>query len=170
MAVNYGLGGFTSAMSFGAVYASAATIITINEVGTFYLVEELTNISIGTTPSGDFSDTYHQFKLDDAKLYAEGEGVYLITYNITTSGASGDDLAVKLLKNGTSEIGGEQQVYSRGGSMFETGSNILVYLSESEYIGLAVANMTDTSNITIDNLNMNMVKLKYSGRVNSGGV
>tara|TARA_R110000824_G_scaffold93950_3_gene227088 strand:- start:921 stop:1445 length:525 start_codon:yes stop_codon:yes gene_type:complete len=174
MAVNYGLGGFQSEFAFGAVAILASQTITITTQNVYVdmVGAKFQPSVLGNNTAGIFSNAYHQVDfVDSGMLEVKTSGVYLITYNITTSDPSNKTLSIRIVKRKTSgvivELGGIQKIYCRSGDQFETGSNCLAFLESGDSIYTQVSNTDGTQNITITSLNVSIVKLNYSGSINS---
>jgi hypothetical protein len=168
MAVNYGLGTENAGgPSFGFFYNNTANAVTIDETDVYVHISSLREGVIGTGSTTDsFNYTNHGVTLQESSgnIYVWTSGMYLITYTITTSGANNDNLGFIIRQNGSGSIGGTTQTYSRSGDNFETGSSVVRYLENNDYIGIYVTNFTDIADVTIENINISIVKLKLGGR------
>ena len=96
------------------------------------------------------------------QITVQNTGVYLITYNITTSGASNDDLQFRMTTNAGSPQG-VQNMYSRTGDLYEVGSNFLTFLKEGDILRFQVANLDDTTSATVENMNVFLNRIYLSG-------
>ena len=165
MAVNYGLGGFGDGPAFMSLYQNTQQNISITGAGTAVHFIALTEKTLGTGAGTPFDNTYHRIKFNRGDIVVQSTGVYFITYNVTTSGASNDNLEWFLqIKEAGGAYGGAhgiQKVYSRAGDMYETGSQVALSLNDGDSVGLFVKNISDTSNITLDNANVSICKLNY---------
>lgn len=165
MAVNYGLGGFGDGPAFMNVYTNAQSNISITGVGLAVQFISMTEKTLGTGAGTPFDNTYHRIKFNRGDIVVKATGVYFITYNVTTSGASNDNLEwflqIKIPGGAYGGAYGIQKVYSRAGDMYETGSQVALSLNDGDSVGLFVKNISDTSDITLDNANVSICKLNY---------
>ena len=168
MAVNYGIGGFENGIAFGAASLPTPELITISGIGIYKNITTWQSIELG---NGDqfsiFSNLYHQIAITPSRIIPASSGMYLVSYNVTTSGASNDNLSIGLDLN-TSVINESiTKVYSRNGDQYESGSSTIVYMVDGDILTLSLANLSSGTNITADKANIIVQKLKYSGRINN---
>ena len=172
MAVNYGLGGFESGFAFAAELAITTITIPIATQNEFVTITngKINNVILGNGAAGIFSNNYHQIDfVEEGKLLVKSSGVYLVNYNITTSDPSNKTVALRIVKytDRTNVIGGVQSGYCRSGDQFEIGSNCLSYIESGNKIYTEIANTDGTQDIGITSLNISLIKLNYSGKLNS---
>lgn len=175
MAVNYGLGGFESEFAFAAQNIASGDdfSITINTQNVFenVLDAKISQIVIGDNTAGVFSNAYRQVdQIEEGKLKVKTSGVYLVSYNLTTTDPTNKTISLRIVKENDiriSAIGGLQSGYCRSADQFEIGSNCLAFLESGDRVFTQVSNTDGTQNVTFVSLNISIVKLNYSGRVNS---
>ena len=168
MAVNYGLGTENAGgVTFGTAYSNSPQDISIAAVDQFASLTDLTLAVIGSGEGSAFDYTHHNINVSSSKIIVGTTGQYLISYSATSSNASGDNLSFQIWKNGSTDMKITTQVYSRGGNMYESGASGIVFLEESSTLELMVANTSDDSNITLDNVNISLVKIIKGGQFDS---
>ena len=169
MAVNYGLGTENAGgPSFGFFANNTQTLIEIDEVDTFFQITGLREVTIGSGAATDsFNYTPHNVFInrgDNSRIDVLTAGMYLISYTITTSGASNDDLGFQIKRNGTTGIEGRASTYSRSGDNFETGASVVTFLEINDYIQIFINNASAAANVNIENMNVSVVKLMQGGK------
>ena len=133
-----------------------------------YEVSWAGEVTIGSGAATDsFNYTPHNVFInrgDNSRIDVLTAGMYLISYTITTSGASNDDLGFQIKRNGTTGIEGRASTYSRSGDNFETGASVVTFLEINDYIQIFINNATAASNVNIENMNVSVVKLMQGGK------
>ena len=164
MAVNYGLGGFEQGSAFFAAYNNAAQTIPITTQNVGVAVRTYTDVNLGQD-AGDFSSNFHLVEQTLGKFVVKTDGVFLVSYNMTTGDPSNNTIQAYINKNNLENYG-IQHGFCRSGDFFEVGSQALIYASNNDYITIRVANTDGTSDVVLHNINVSIVKLKYGGRIN----
>jgi hypothetical protein len=151
MAVNYGLGGFKDGAGF--IYATAPeTEVTISTQD----VETLCDVEY------DILDSLNASQPSVSVLSLNLAGYWLVNYNVSTSGASGDDLTFGIATEGSAAFSpGQQKFNSKAGDYWTTsGWLIIKILSTSEpTITLVVSNNSGTDNITLTDVNISAFRI-----------
>ena len=131
-----------------------ATATTISVSGTFYKVA-------GTTSTGTYVEKFDVTTTSNKAVYSGSlVGFYKVT--VVASMVSGNNkvLAVRIAKNGTTTTSSQTKSTSNGSSRSESiMSQDVVQLSNTDYIEVFVANTTDTTSITVEDLNVIIERL-----------
>lgn len=163
MAVNYGLGATDGGgVSFAALYLKTPEALTFTGAEAFKSITKLGILDLDTGGSTEFRTPNPVMTILLDQITVQNTGVYLITYNITTSGASNDDLQFRMTTNAGSPQG-VQNMYSRTGDLYEVGSNFLTFLKEGDILRFQVANLDDTTSATVENMNVFLNRIYLSG-------
>ena len=131
-----------------------ASATTISIAGTFYK-------AAGTTSTGTYVEKFDVTTTSNKAVYS---GTLIGFYKVTVvaSMVSGNNkvLAVRIAKNGTTTASSQTKSTSNGSNRSESiMSQDVVQLSNTDYIEVFVANTTDTTNITVEDLNVIIERL-----------
>lgn len=149
MAVNYGLGGFKNGAAYAYGFVTSAFTVTVGAADKFFGFSESLNLSTYLL-AGQSSNGVIQLNL---------AGYYFIKYSVTTSGASGDNLQLAILVNGNDIAGGGQYLYSNNGDEFTTNSSTITEISGISTVQLAVQNVSNATNVTIESYNISIIRV-----------
>jgi hypothetical protein len=163
MAVNYGLGGFEQGSAFFAAYNNTEQSVIIGSQNVYVGIRTYSEVNLGQE-AGDFSSNYHLVKENLGQFQLKTDGVFLISYNITTGQPQNETIGFAIFKNTTEYA--QQLGYCRSGDFFEVGSQALVYANKDDVITFKVKNTDSANDVKIHNINVSIVKLKYGGRIN----
>lgn len=156
MGVNYGLGGFKDGLSYiYAAYVGSPHTITIDAV------DQVTKFDTDLTPLSNYDA-----KLDASEksiIRLNKQGVYLINWSATTSGASNDDISINVSNDGSNFLQvGIQNFNSKGGDLWTTSGTLLYSYSAQNSLDtlyLCVENNGSAADIVINNLQISAVRL-----------
>ena len=98
MAVNYGLGGFEQGSAFFAAYNNNSQTIGISTQNVSVAVRTYTNVNLGQD-AGDFSSNFHLVEQTLGKFVVKTDGVFLVSYNMTTGDPSNNTIQAYISKN-----------------------------------------------------------------------
>jgi len=131
-----------------------ATATTISVSGTFYKVA-------GTTSTGTYVEKFDVTTTSNKAVYGGSlVGFYKVTVVASMLTGNNKVLAVRIAKNGTTTTSSQTKSTSNGSSRSESiMSQDVVQLSNTDYIEVFVANTTDTTNITVEDLNVIIERL-----------
>ena len=131
-----------------------ATATTISVSGTFYKVA-------GTTSTGTYVEKFDVTTTSNKAVYSGSlVGFYKVTVVASMLTGNNKVLAVRIAKNGTTTTSSQTKSTSNGSSRSESiMSQDVVQLSNTDYIEVFVANTTDTTNITVEDLNVIIERL-----------
>lgn len=124
-----------------------ATVTTINTQGVYEKI-------LGTTTAGQYLE---KFTHENNKLIYNGAltGFFKVTAVVTLSSGNNKVISLRVAKNGTNIAQSTSESTTSGTGRSE---NIkiadIVELVPTDYIELFVANTTDTTNVTVENLNL----------------
>ena len=152
MAVNYGLGGFKDGAGFIYATAPAAEItITTQDENTLCDLEY------------DVYDSLNASQPSTSVLSLDLAGYWLVNYNISTFGASGDDLTFLIAPEGASAFPAPQQKFnSKAGDYWTTSGWAIIKIlasSDNPTITLVVQNNSGTDNIEISDINISAFRV-----------
>ena len=164
MAVNYGLGGFEGGSCFSSAYYYVDQTINVVIQNAYYPVNSWNVQNLGQD-AGEFSTNYHLFDFDRGKFYPKRSGVFLINYNFTSITPTNNTIGASIRVNAASRYA-VQQSYCRSGDFFEVGGMVLVYMEKGDYFAFECANTDATTDIVLSKVNMSVIHLKNSGRIN----
>lgn len=153
MAVNYGLGGFKDGAAYISAYSTSEEIVSIATISTPVVIEAPLTITNYLDAEKNASADY--------QLDLQLGGYWLITYSLTTTGASNDNFTCGIgLETSTLLDEGRQSFNSKAGDFFTTnGSAILEIESPATTLYTLIQNDSDTDNITIANLNISAIRI-----------
>lgn len=145
-----GCRGISNSGNIGQYYMQGnATATTITVAGTFYK-------AAGTTSTGTYVEKFDVTTTSNKAVYGGSlVGFYKVTVVASMLSANNKVLAVRIAKNGTTTTSSQTKSTSNGSSRSESiMSQDVVQLSNTDYIEVFVANTTDTTNITVEDLNV----------------
>jgi len=125
--------------------SASSTPTEVNTGGTDFTTGEVNNVT--------FSD--HYLAVDIAGRYKID---WAVSFNVSTGAA---DLAAGLMVNGTAKNEGRAQVtaFSLAASSHSCGSTCILDLAANDQVSLYVENLTDTTDIDVDNGNLTVVQI-----------
>ena len=149
MAVNYGLGGFDNGTAYVNGANSVTTIVSISAADEWMAIE----VDWVVDPFRNFNNTAENFS-------PQIDGYYYVKYSVTTTDATNDDLEIGIMVGGTTVLsGGRQTANSKAGDYFTTNSSTIVKIRGGTLIGLAARNLSDTSDISVENATINIIRV-----------
>ena len=150
-----GCRGISNSGNIGQYYMQGnATETTITVAGTFYK-------AAGTTSTGTYVEKFDVTTTSNKGVYSGSlTGFYKVTVVASMLAGNNKVLAVRIAKNGTTTTSSQTKSTSNGSSRSESiMSQDVVQLSNTDYIEVFVANTTDTTNITVEDLNVIIERL-----------
>jgi len=150
-----GCRGVDNSGNIGQYYMQGnSTATTVSVSGTFYKVA-------GTTSSGAYVEKFDVTTTDNKAVYNGSlTGFYKVT--VVASMVSGNNkvLALSIGKNGTNTTSSVTKSTSNGNNRSEAiMAQDVVQLSSTDYVEVFVANTSDTTNITVEDLNVIIERL-----------
>ena len=135
-------------------FTGNATATTISVAGTFVKVA-------GTTSAGSFVEKFDVTTTINRAVY-EGslDGFYKVTAMLAISGSSNKEVSVRVAKNGTTAAQSESTSTTNSGGRSENlVCQDIVSLTTDDYIEIFIANNSDTSNLTVEDINVIIERL-----------
>ena len=148
MAVNYGLGGFKNGAAYAYGSVNSGFTVTVGAPDKFF----------GFTEAITMNTFLEAEQNSNGIITLNLEGFYFIKYSVTTSGASGDDLQLAILKNG-GIIQADQYLFSNNGDEFTTNSSTITKISGLSTVQLGVQNISNATNVTIESYNISIIRV-----------
>jgi len=131
-----------------------ATATTIAVSGTFYK-------ALGTTTTGEFVEKFDVTTTSNKAVYKGSlTGFYKITACLTVTGSSNKEVAIRSAKNGVTSPQSEiTSTTSAGGKAEGITCQDIVSLATDDYLEIFITNNTDTSSLTVEDLNVIIERL-----------
>jgi len=168
MAVNYGLGGFEQGSCFTYASLQEDQSVVIRTRGEYAKILKFQTSQYLGQEAGIFSSNFHLITNDDSEdgnLISKSSGVYLISYNLTLASPANQTIQTGIMVD-DNVIVGKQRGYNRSGVFQEVGSQALVFLNKDQKISIVVGNIDRAENIIVNLINLSVIKLSKSGRIN----
>ena len=166
MAVNYGLGGFEQGSCFAYAFNNNDEVVVVSKRGVVKPLIGLDFLNLGQD-AGVFSSNYHLVDIADGFIKVKTSGVFLISYNLTSTLPANQTIITAIKVKSTTLEYGVQYGYNRSGVFQEIGSMALIYLNKNDEFSIGVGNTDTTESITINVANVSIVKLSKSGRIDN---
>ena len=150
-----GCRGVNNSGSIGQYYMQAnATVTTISVSGTFYK-------AAGVTTTGSYVEKFDVTTTDNKAVYNGSlTGFYKITAVASMTSGNNKVLALRIALNGTTSTSSQTKSTSNGSSRSEAIMTQDIFeLVTTDYLEIFVANTTDTTNITVEDLNVIIEKI-----------
>ena len=135
-------------------YTNGNTVETIiSSTGTYYKI-------LGTTTPEPLSQRFDLSINNRAVSQGTNIGVFKISTSLTITGGNNIDYSTRIAKNGVSITSTQSFFTSSGqGRASNIGSQSIVELSFGDYIEIFIANLTNTGNPTVVDMNVIIVKI-----------
>jgi hypothetical protein len=89
--------------------------------------------------------------------------LFTATSSLSLSGTNGDDISIRIAKNGTTLSGSQIRVTISGNGHVEVlAVQSLISMATNDYLEMFITNNTSTNSVTVKNMSMLMVGLSYS--------
>ena len=150
-----GCRGVNNSGSIGQYYMQAnATVTTISASGTFYK-------AAGVTTTGSYVEKFDVTTTDNKAVYNGSlTGFYKITAVASMTSGNNKVLALRIALNGTTSTSSQTKSTSNGSSRSEAIMTQDIFeLVTTDYLEIFVANTTDKTNITVEDLNVIIEKI-----------
>jgi len=135
-------------------FTSNATTTTISTQGTFVKVA-------GTTSAGDFIEKFDVTTTSNkATFEGSRSGFYKVTAVLSISGGNNKVVCARIAKNGTTSAQSQTcSTTNAGGRSENVVCQNIQLLDTDDYIEVFIANDTDTSNFTVEDINVTIERL-----------
>jgi len=152
MAVNYNLSGFTNGSAYGYFYSNDLVVVNIIEGGQYVSIVNTLTTTSNLRTNIDSEDA--------GAVLTELSGLYYVKYSISTQQNNSDNFEIAISINDDAPLENTKCVFnSKQNDEYTTTSSCIIKLNSSGLLRLKIKNLTDNSNISIQDINITLIRV-----------